>query len=134
VDAENSSTSDVTDEEPGTDSAGAAETDNRPIVTFKGNNYDLMSVAGVSVAGATLFTCGTCGFGFYCLPIVPIIFGAIGLLSLKESVDPHRTKQLSLVSIGVGSVFVLMVLAFFMFYAVYFAFIFFVIASEGGGF
>lgn len=110
------------------------EPETRPTITFVGNNYDLMSVAGVSVAGATLFACGTCGLGFYCLPLVPVILGAIGLLSLKDAVDADRTKLFSWISIGVGALFLLMVLALVLFYIVYFLFIFVVIAAEGGGY
>ena len=104
----------------------------KPVVTFRGNNYDLMSVVGVSLAGGTLFACGTCGFGFYCLPFVPLILGIVGLFSLKESVDPDRTKLLSWASIAVGSLFVLLILAGILFYILYFTFIFSMIAAEGG--
>lgn len=101
-------------------------------VTFLGNSYDVMSVVGVSTAGATLFACGTCGFGFYCLPLIPVILGAIGLLSLKDSVNPDRTKLLSWISIGVGAAFLLLILLLFLFYVLYFGLIFSVIASEAG--
>jgi len=116
--------------ETAADSAGQAPT--KPTITFLGNSYDVMSVVGVSVAGTTLFACGTCGTGFYCLPFIPVILGAIGLLSLKDSVNPERTKLLSWISIGVGAVFLLLLLLLILFYVVYFGFIFTVIASEAG--
>ena len=102
----------------------------KPVVTFRGNNYDLMSVVGASIAGATLFACGTCGFGFYCLPFIPLILGVVGLFSLKESVDPDRTKLLSWAGIAVGSLFVLLILAGILFYI--FIFTFSIVAAEGG--
>ena len=104
----------------------------KPVITFRGNNYDLMSVVGATLAGGTLFACGTCGFGFYCLPFVPLILGIVGLFSLKESVDPDRTKFLSWASVAVGSLFVLLILAGIVFYILYFTFIFAMIAAEGG--
>lgn len=104
----------------------------KPVVTFRGNNYDLMSVVGATLAGGTLFACGTCGMGFYCLPFIPLILGIVGLFSLKESVDPDRTKMLSWASIAVGALFVLLILAGIMFYILYFGFIFTMIAAEGG--
>ena len=117
-----------------TESAAPVEpaSGSKPVVTFRGNNYDLMSVVGVSLAGGTLFACGTCGFGFYCLPFVPLILGIIGLFSLKDSVDPDRTKMLSWASVAVGSLFVLLILAGILFYILYFTFIFSMIAAEGG--
>ena len=104
----------------------------KPVITFRGNNYDLMSVVGATLAGGTLFACGTCGFGFYCLPFVPLILGIVGLFSLKESVDPSRTQLLSWFSVGVGTVFVLLILAGIVLYILYFGFIFTMIAAEGG--
>jgi len=104
----------------------------KPVITFRGNNYDMMSVIGATLAGGTLFACGTCGFGFYCLPFVPLILGIVGLFSLRESVDPNRTQLLSWFSIGVGALFALLILAGIVFYILYFGFIFTMIAAEGG--
>lgn len=117
---------------PETAADSAEQAPAKPTITFLGNSYDVMSVVGVSTAGATLFACGTCGTGFYCLPLIPVILGAIGLLSLKDSVNPERTKLLSWVSIGVGAIFLLLILLLMLFYVVYFGLIFTVIASEAG--
>jgi len=118
--------------EPAVPVETGAVSGSKPVVTFRGNNYDLMSVVGASIAGATLFACGTCGFGFYCLPFIPLILGVVGLFSLKESVDPDRTKLLSWAGIAVGSLVVLLILAGILFYILYFTFIFLMIAAEGG--
>ena len=104
-----------------------------PEITFWGNNYDLMSVVSASIAGSTLFACGTCSVGFYCLPFLPLILGIVGLFSLKDSVDHNRTKMLSWISISIGLIFVLLIVALMLFYILYFAFIFFIIAAESGG-
>ena len=137
MDAENSNPFDDLDNETTVELAVSPfaddETANRPAVTFMGNSYDLTAVAGATSAGVTLFACGTCGFGFYCLPLVPVILGAIALLSQKDAVNPDRTKTLSWVSIGVGALFLSLVALLFLFYVIYFGFIFFVIANEGGG-
>lgn len=134
MEPENSIASDLPGDDVNTIPPVTEEASSRPKVTFMGNSYDLAAVAGVTTAGATLFACGTCGSGFYCLPLVPVILGAIGLLSLKDSVDPERTKKLSWISIGVGGVFLALVALLVLFYVVYFAIIFVIIASEGGGF
>jgi hypothetical protein len=118
---------DLNPEPPAEDESGS-----RPKVTFMGNSYDLTAVAGVTTAGVTLFACGTCGTGFYCLPLVPVILGAVGLLSLKDAVDPERTKKLSWISIGVGALFLALVALLFLVYLAYFGFIFFLVASDGG--
>jgi len=72
-------------------------------VTFRGNNYDLTAVVGVTIGGIVLASCGTCNLGLYFLPFVPLILGIIGLVNADESVDPKRTKLLSWISIAAGA-------------------------------
>jgi hypothetical protein len=110
-------------------SAESPDAPPRPTVTFLGNTYDLMAVVGATIAGMTLFTCATCNFGFYCLPIIPILLGIVGLFTTREAVDPDRTRLLSWVSIGVGAAILLLIVVFV---ALYFGFIFFVIAADNG--
>jgi small-conductance mechanosensitive channel len=109
----------------------AEETRQKPVVTFRGNSYDLTAVVAVTVAGVILLTCATCNFGFYCLPLVPIILGIIGLVSAKDSIDPERTKLLSWISVGTGAVIVVLV---FLAVAAYIGFIIFAVAAQGGNF
>ena len=81
------------------DSAEAAP---RPKVTFMGNSYDLTAVVAVTAGAMIAIPCLTCNMGYYCLPIVPIVLGLIGLLSAKDSVDAERTRLLSWLGIGGG--------------------------------
>jgi hypothetical protein len=124
----------VADEPAGqeaTAALSAAETSSRPTVTFRGNNYDLMSVVGVTIGGVVLLSCATCNMGFYCLPLVPIALGAIGLAMSKESVDPDRTRLLSWLSLGAGAAIFALIFAGI---ALYIFFIIFAIAADSGGF
>lgn len=90
----------------------------RPQITFMGNSYDLTAVIAVATGGTIAFSCLTCNMGFYCLPIVPIVLGLIGLLSAEESADPERTRLLSWIGLGSGAlVFLLMVLAIVLYVA-----------------
>jgi len=116
-------------------SGEAADTSdgNRPTVTFRGNSYDLMSVITVTIAGVLLFVCGTCNVGFYCLPFIPVILGVVSLLSLKDAVDPERTRLLSWIGISIGTVFSLIILAIIAIYVLYVVFLFTIIASQGSG-
>lgn len=100
-----------------------------PAITFQGNSYDLVSVVGVTIGGITLLSCATCNLGFYCLPLLPIILGAIGLVAAKDSVDPERTKFLSWISLGSGAVILLLIL---LFVAAYIILIAFAVATESG--
>jgi hypothetical protein len=100
-------------------------------ITFQGNSYDLASVVGVTIGAVTLLTCATCNMGFYCLPIIPIVLGIIGLVSAKDSVDPERTRLLSWLSLGSGAVIVLLILLVI---AAYIGIIIFAVATEGNGF
>jgi len=100
-------------------------------ITFQGNNYDLMSVVGVTTGGIALLTLGTCGLGTYCLPFLPILLGVIGLVVAKDSIDPDRTKRFSWISIGAGGILFALII---MFVALYIGIIFFAVAAEGGSF
>lgn len=87
-----------------------------PVVTFQGNNYDLVAVVAVTVGGVTLLTCGTCNLGMYVLPFAPLILGLIGLLTAKDSINPQRTKLLSWLSLGAGVIILLLALVLIIIY------------------
>jgi len=76
----------------------------RPQVTFMGNAYDLTSVLAVVTGVLALVSCLSCGWAFYCLPVLPLILGVIGLLAAKQSVDAERTRLLSWLGIGGGGI------------------------------
>ncbi|MCP4712378.1 MAG: hypothetical protein GY869_27465 [Planctomycetes bacterium] len=116
----------VINSEPGAEQA-STETPSKPTITFQGNSYDLASVVGVTIGGVTLLTCATCNLGYYCLPIIPIILGIIGLISAKDSVDPERTKLLSWLSLGSGALIILLILFFVV---AYIGLIIFAIAAD----
>lgn len=106
------------------------ETTFRPAATYQGNGYDLAALVGVTTGVIVLLVCGTGGVGVYCLPIVPVILGIIGLMTANDSVNPDRTKFLSWLSLAVGGLILLFIL---MIVIVYVAFIAFAIAEGGGG-
>jgi hypothetical protein len=71
-------------------------------VTFKGNTYDLTAFASVVSGVLVLASCLTCNTLFYCLPLVPIVLGLIGVVSANQSVDARRTRNWSWVGIAAG--------------------------------
>ena len=107
------------------------EAASRPVVTFQGNSYDLAAVVGVTIGAMVLLSCFTCNLGFYCLPVAPIILGAIGLIAAKDAVDPDRTKLLSWLSLGAGAAVILLIV---LFVAAYIAFIVFAVMADNGSF
>ena len=78
---------------------------------FVGNTYDMVSLAALIVSGVLLFSCATGNYGFCCLPPLAIILGAIGLLSAKRARDPKRTRIMSAIGIGGGTLTLLLILA-----------------------
>lgn len=100
----------TTSSEPGLPSAGFGAT------IFQGNNYDLVAFIGVVIGGVTLLSCATLGVGQYCMPLLPIILGIVGLVSAKDSLNPDRTRRLAWLSIGAGGVILLLFLIFVGFY------------------
>lgn len=99
----------------------------RPRVTFMGNTYDVVGLGALASGVLVLLSCLTCGQLFYCLPVVPVLLGVLGLVMAKDAVDGDRTRAWSWLGIGTGGVAVLLFAA-----AVvgYFAFIIFIVAMS----
>jgi len=74
----------------------------RNAATFTGNTYDLSSLGALACAGVLLFLCVTCNMGFYCLPVLAIVLGVVGLLAARQAVDPMRTRLWSWIGVGSG--------------------------------
>jgi hypothetical protein len=108
-----------------------SDTASKPTVTFQGNSYDLAAVVGVTIGGMVLLMCATCNMGYYCLPVVPIALGVIGLATAKDSINPDRTRLLSWLGVGSGVAILLLI---FLFVAIYIGLIIFAITLDSGGF
>ena len=107
---------------------------NKPVVTFRGNGYDLSAVVAATIGGAVLLSCITCNMAYYILPFIPIVLGIVGLVAAKDSVDPERTKLLSWLGLGSGAFFLLVGFLCVLAYMGFFFFMFFAAAAENGGF
>jgi hypothetical protein len=105
--------------------AALAET---PKVTFRGNSYDLIAMGSLASAALILFTCVTCGMGYYCLPVLSVVLGAIGVLSARQAVEVERTRLWSWLGLAGGGILLLLMAVCFV---LYIAFI--VIAAVSGG-
>jgi hypothetical protein len=108
-------------------SASSLTSEPTPETTFTGNSIDLTSFGALSSAILLLFLCLTCNMGFYCLPLIPLILGIVGVGMARQSANPGRTKTLSWISIGVGGVVILLIFAAIMAYFVLFGAMFTII-------
>ncbi len=99
-----------------------------PEATFKGNTYDLAALGALISGIIALFSCVTCGMGIYCLPLVPLVLGLIGLLSARQSVQEERTRLWSWLGIAAGGFIVLLTIAGIVLYVA-----FVVLAVAAGG-
>jgi FtsH-binding integral membrane protein len=81
----------------------------RPAVTFMGNTYDLVSLGALASGLLIAVTCLTCNMGWYCLPLVPIAAGIVGLSTARQAVNAERTRQWSWIGLGAG-IFVLLLI------------------------
>ena len=88
----------------------------RRTVTFMGNTYDLAALVAVITGAVLVFICLTCGLGGYCLPLVPIAAGIVGLASAARAQDPARTRLYSWLGIGAGGAAILLALVLFALY------------------
>jgi hypothetical protein len=87
-----------------------------PQVTFRGNSYDLISLGSLVTGGLILLSCVTCGMGYYCMPVIAVILGAIGVLGARQAVDGERTRLWSWLGIAAGGILLLLMAAAFVFY------------------
>jgi hypothetical protein len=100
-----------------------------PQVTFRGNSYDLISLGSLVTGGLILFSCVTCGTGYYCMPVIAVILGAIGVLGARQAVDGDRTRLWSWLGIAAGGILFLLIAAAFV---LYIAFIILAVTSSSG--
>jgi len=107
---------------------GAAGLPAAPQVTFRGNTYDLVSLGSLGTAALILFSCVTCNMGYYCLPVIAVILGAVGVLGARQSVDEDRTRLWSWLGIAAGGFILLAMVVCFVLYIG-----FFVLAAASGG-
>jgi hypothetical protein len=91
-----------------------------PPVTFQANTYDLMALGSLASGALLLFSCVTCNMGFYCLPLLPLALGIVGLVGARQSVQAERTRLWSWLGIGAG---VIILLLFLLIMALYIGFI-----------
>lgn len=82
-----------------------------PAPTFVGNFNDVLAIVAATLAGVTVFGCLTMNYGFYCIPIVTLIVGAVALVNAKSSIQPERTKRWGLIGLGTGGVFLVIMIA-----------------------
>jgi hypothetical protein len=82
----------------------------RPVVTFMGNTYDLVSLGALASGLLMAFGCLTCNMGWYCMPFVPIVAAIVGLSTARQAVDAERTRQWSSIGLGAG-IFALLLIA-----------------------
>lgn len=92
------------------------EPTSRPTLTLLGNAYDLASLVALITGAVLLSFLLTCGISGYCLPLVPIFAGLIGLTSAARAADPARTRLYSWLGIGAGGLYLLFMLALFALY------------------
>ena len=90
-----------------------------PRITFRGNTYDLAAFGSLISGVIVLGSCLTCNTIYYCLPILPIILGLIGIVSSNQAVDARRTRTWSWIGIAAGVLFLALVLAAIVLYIVF---------------
>jgi hypothetical protein len=99
-------------------------------VTYKGNLVDLSSLGALFAAFILVLLCLSCNMGFYCVPLIPLVLGVIGLVMARQAVDPKRTRLFSWLGIGIGGAFILMLMFAIFLYFAFLAFIIYI--SESG--
>ncbi|MBV9786617.1 MAG: hypothetical protein JOZ51_00465 [Chloroflexi bacterium] len=85
-----------------------------PSAPYVGNQKDMLSFMAM-IAGAGLLL--SCIPGFSCLlPFFALIGGIIGLRGADQAINPGRTRTYSWVGIIAGAIFLLVIIAFMVFY------------------
>ena len=89
--------------------------------TFHGNAYDLAALGALGSGVLTLLSCVTCGTVYYCLPLLPVALGVVGLVAAEQSVNARRTRTWSLIGIAMGILIILVALAAIALYVAFIA-------------
>lgn len=89
--------------------------------TFLGNTYDLAALGALGSGVLALLSCVTCNTVYYCLPLLPIALGVVGLVAAERSVNASRTRTWSWIGIAAGIVIVLVTLAAIVLYIAFVA-------------
>jgi FtsH-binding integral membrane protein len=92
-----------------TPDAGKGELAEAPPATFRANTYDLMSLGALVTGALVLFSCITCGAGYYLMPLIALALGAVGLLGARRAVETDRTRLWSWLGIAAGGIVLLLV-------------------------
>ncbi len=93
-----------------------------PQQKYSGNDYDVYALVAGTLGGSTLLLCMSYNLALYCLPILPLVLGIITLRNAHLSVDPKRSRNLAWLGIiggGLGTLFTLALIAFFILYFVF---------------
>ena len=61
-------------------------------VTFMGNSYDLAALGAIASGALVLASCVTCGMGLYCLPLIPLLLGLVGIVSAREALTKNANS------------------------------------------
>jgi len=121
----NEMTPDETVSEPAPEKPSEA---NPPLATWHANGSDLTALAALSSGLLMVFTCLTCNLGFYCLPVLPVLLGVIGVAIASRAVNPRQSKLWSWIGLGSGAVVILLIIAGVV---LYFAFLLVIILTQG---
>jgi hypothetical protein len=87
-----------------------------------GNRFDVSALVAAVVGAVALLTCGTMGYGMYCMPLVPLALGIVGLVTARQSVDEGRTRLLSWIGVGTGAFVLLLSIGLFLLWLALIAF------------
>lgn len=98
-------------EQPHIGPASPADQDTAARANFLGNTYDLAALGALGSGVLALLSCVTCNTVYYCLPLLPIALGVVGLVAAERSVNARRTRTWSWIGIAAGVLILLVALA-----------------------
>ncbi|MBU0491404.1 MAG: hypothetical protein KKA73_28340 [Chloroflexi bacterium] len=90
------------------------------LTTWTGNIYDLAGLGALAGGLLSAFLCLTMTYGAYCLPLLPLILGIVGVAAARRAEDEQRTRTFAWIGLGIGGgvlvLLVLCVLSYVLFY------------------
>ncbi|MCS7259362.1 MAG: CD225/dispanin family protein [Anaerolineae bacterium] len=89
--------------------------------SFIGNAYDLAALGALGSGVLALLSCVTCNMVYYCLPLLPIALGIVGLVAAEQSVNARRTRIWSWIGVAAGILIILVMLAAVVLYFIFIA-------------
>jgi hypothetical protein len=104
---------------------------------YRGNGYDITALIAAVTGLLAILSCATFGYMMYCLPLLPLALGLVGVLTTRRAADPGRSRVFGWIGLGTGAlttlILVVLVMLWFSLMVIAFVLPWFMFTSQNTG-